>query len=65
VVIATKFGFKSSLTDPSKWTELESRQEQIKEVAEASLKRLRLMLWIYSINTALTPTCQLKTLQEQ
>src|SRR6266566_2138935 len=41
VVIATKFGFKPSPTDPSKWTELDSRPEHIKEVADASLKRLR------------------------
>ena len=41
VVIATKFGFKPSSTDPSKWTELESRPEHIKQVAEASLKRLK------------------------
>jgi len=41
VVIATKFGFKPSPTDPSKWTELESRPEYIKQVAEASLKRLK------------------------
>ncbi len=38
VVIATKFGFKSD-TD-GKWTDLDSRPEHIKEVAEASLKRL-------------------------
>ena len=40
VVIATKFGFRS---DPSKggaWTALDSRPEHIREVAEASLKRL-------------------------
>ncbi len=41
VVIATKFGFTPSSTDPSKWTELESRPEHIKQVAEASLKRLK------------------------
>ena len=41
VVIATKFGFKPSPTDPSKWTEVESRPEHIKQVAEASLKRLK------------------------
>ena len=41
VVIATKFGFKPSPTDPSKWTELESRPEHIKQVVEASLKRLK------------------------
>jgi aryl-alcohol dehydrogenase-like predicted oxidoreductase len=41
VVIATKFGFKPSPTDPSKWSELDSRPAHIKEVAEASLKRLK------------------------
>src|SRR5438105_13701881 len=41
VVIATKFGFRPSPTDPSQWTELDSRPEHRKEVAEASLKRLR------------------------
>jgi aryl-alcohol dehydrogenase-like predicted oxidoreductase len=41
VVIATKFGFTPSPTDPSKWTEVESRPEHIKRVAEASLKRLK------------------------
>lgn len=40
VVIATKFGFKPSPADPLKWSELDSRPEHIKEVAEASLKRL-------------------------
>ncbi len=39
VVIATKFGFKPA-TD-GKWTDLDSRPEHIKEVAEASLKRLK------------------------
>jgi aryl-alcohol dehydrogenase-like predicted oxidoreductase len=42
VVIATKFGFKPDLNDPSKWSELDSRPEHIKEVAEASLKRLKI-----------------------
>jgi len=41
VVIATKFGFKPSEADPSRWTELDSRPEHIKQVAEASLKRLK------------------------
>jgi aryl-alcohol dehydrogenase-like predicted oxidoreductase len=40
VVIATKFGFKANSTD-GKWTLLDSRPEHIREVAEASLKRLR------------------------
>jgi aryl-alcohol dehydrogenase-like predicted oxidoreductase len=41
IVIATKFGFKPSSGDQSRWSELDSRPEHIKEVAEASLKRLR------------------------
>jgi aryl-alcohol dehydrogenase-like predicted oxidoreductase len=41
VVIATKFGFKPSSEDESKWSELDSRPEHIKEVAEGSLKRLK------------------------
>jgi aryl-alcohol dehydrogenase-like predicted oxidoreductase len=41
VVIATKFGFKPSATDRSKWSELDSRPEHIKQVAESSLKRLK------------------------
>ena len=39
VVIATKFGFKPDAS--GKWTDLDSRPEHIKEVAEASLKRLK------------------------
>jgi aryl-alcohol dehydrogenase-like predicted oxidoreductase len=39
VVIATKFGFK--LDSDGKWTGVDSRPEHIKEVAEASLKRLK------------------------
>ncbi len=41
VVIATKFGFKPASTGESRWSELDSRPEHIKAVAEASLKRLR------------------------
>jgi aryl-alcohol dehydrogenase-like predicted oxidoreductase len=41
VVIATKFGFKPGADDPSRWSELDSRPEHIKQVAEASLKRLK------------------------
>lgn len=39
VVIATKFGFKPNAE--GRWSELDSRPEHIKEVAEASLKRLK------------------------
>src|SRR5438876_1361046 len=41
VVIATKFGFKPASTGDSRWSELDSRPQHIKEVADASLKRLR------------------------
>jgi aryl-alcohol dehydrogenase-like predicted oxidoreductase len=41
VVIATKFGFKANPDDGGKWNALDSRPAHIKEVAEASLKRLK------------------------
>jgi len=41
VVIATKFGFKPAAAGEGRWSELDSRPEHIREVAEASLKRLR------------------------
>jgi aryl-alcohol dehydrogenase-like predicted oxidoreductase len=41
VVIATKFGFKPASNGEPRWSELDSRPEHIKEVAEASLKRLK------------------------
>ena len=41
VVIATKFGFKAASKIESRWSDLDSRPERIKQVAEASLKRLR------------------------
>jgi aryl-alcohol dehydrogenase-like predicted oxidoreductase len=41
VVIATKFGFKHGENGPTPGVGLDSRPEQIKRVAEASLKRLR------------------------
>jgi len=41
VVIATKFGWKPGSDGSGRWSELDSRPEHIKEVAEASLKRLR------------------------
>jgi aryl-alcohol dehydrogenase-like predicted oxidoreductase len=40
VVIATKFGFKLDPERKQSWVGLDSRPEHIKEVAEASLKRL-------------------------
>jgi aryl-alcohol dehydrogenase-like predicted oxidoreductase len=41
VVIATKFGFKLDPDGGPQWVGLDSRPEHIKQVAEASLKRLR------------------------
>jgi aryl-alcohol dehydrogenase-like predicted oxidoreductase len=41
VVIATKFGFRHGENGPAPGTGLDSRPEQIKRVAEESLKRLR------------------------
>ncbi|MGA2297454.1 MAG: aldo/keto reductase [FCB group bacterium] len=42
VVIATKFGFKHDPKGGSQWVGLDSRPEHIKQVAEASLKRLKI-----------------------
>ena len=42
VVIATKFGFKPGNEAKARWSGLDSRPEHIKEVAEGSLKRLRI-----------------------
>ncbi len=41
VVIATKFGWKANPADGGKWNALDSRPEHIREVAEASVKRLK------------------------
>jgi aryl-alcohol dehydrogenase-like predicted oxidoreductase len=41
VVIATKFGWEANANDGGKWSALNSRPEHIKQVAEGSLKRLR------------------------
>jgi aryl-alcohol dehydrogenase-like predicted oxidoreductase len=40
-VIATKFGWEANPNDSAKWSALNSRPEHIKQVAEDSLKRLR------------------------
>ncbi len=42
VVIATKFGWKANDDGTGRWTELDSRPGHIKEVAEASLRRLKI-----------------------
>ena len=41
VAIATKFGWEANPNDGGKWSALDSRPEHIKQVAEASLKRLK------------------------
>src|ERR1700712_4372252 len=41
VVIATKFGWEADPSNDGKWTALNSRPEHIKQVAEGSLKRLK------------------------
>jgi aryl-alcohol dehydrogenase-like predicted oxidoreductase len=42
VVIATKFGWKPGSNDEKRWSALDSRPEHIKEVADASLTRLKI-----------------------
>ena len=41
VVIATKFGFKTTAQGDERWSALDGRPTHIREVAEGSLKRLR------------------------
>src|SRR3984885_8702345 len=41
VAIATKFGFKRNPDGGSRWSALDSRPAHVKEVCDASLKRLR------------------------
>jgi aryl-alcohol dehydrogenase-like predicted oxidoreductase len=41
VIIATKFGWEANPDDGDKWNALNSRPEHIKQVAEGSLKRLK------------------------
>jgi len=41
VEIATKFGWKPAFEGEARWSRLDSRPEHIKQVAEGSLKRLR------------------------
>jgi aryl-alcohol dehydrogenase-like predicted oxidoreductase len=41
VIIATKFGWAPNPNDGGKWSSLNSRPEHIKQVAEGSLKRLK------------------------
>ena len=41
VVIATKFGFKPASDNEGRWSDTDSRPEHVREVAEASLKRLK------------------------
>jgi aryl-alcohol dehydrogenase-like predicted oxidoreductase len=41
VVIATKFGWEANPSDGGKWNALNSRPEHIRQVADASLKRLK------------------------
>lgn len=41
VVIATKFGFRPASGGEARWSELDSRPEHIRQVAEGSLQRLK------------------------
>ena len=61
VVIATKFGFKLDPGGAAGWAGLDSRPEHIQEVAEASLKRLKVDAIDLSTSTASTRTCRSRT----
>jgi aryl-alcohol dehydrogenase-like predicted oxidoreductase len=58
VVIATKFGFASD--QEGRWTQLNSRPEQIKTAVEGSLKRLNIESMTCSISTGWIRRCQLR-----
>ena len=60
VVIATKFGFE---IDPATGEAggLDSQPEHIREVADASLKRLGVEVSISSTSIASIPTCRSRT----
>ena len=63
VVIATKFGFK---VEGGKQSGLDSRPAHIKEVAEASLKRLEVAaIDLFYQHRVLTRTCRSKTSRER
>ncbi len=64
VVIATKFGFKFD-SGTGKQAGLDSRPEHIKQVAEASLKRLRTNVIDLFISTVLPRTCPSRTWRER
>ena len=61
VVIATKFGFDAGRGGQARWSRLDSRPEHVKQVAEASLKRLRVTQSTSSTSTASTPRCRSRT----
>ena len=64
VVIATKFGFKLD-ADRNSGLGLNSRPEHIKEVAEASLKRLRTDVIDLFYQHRVDPECRSKTWRER
>jgi aryl-alcohol dehydrogenase-like predicted oxidoreductase len=61
VVIATKFGWEANPNDGGKWTALNSRPEHIKQVAEASLKRLKVDVIDLFYQHRVDGTCRSKT----
>ena len=65
VVIATKFGFELDPNGGPQWIGVDSRPEHIRQVAEASLKRLKIEAIDLFISIVLTRKYLLKMLQEQ
>jgi aryl-alcohol dehydrogenase-like predicted oxidoreductase len=61
VVIATKFGWAPAHDGEARWSRLNSRPQHIKEVAEASLKRLKVDAIDLTTSTAWIPRCRSKT----
>jgi len=61
VAIATKFGFAPDSGSDSRWSRLDSRPRHVKEVAEASLRRLKVDAITSSISTGSTPRFRSRT----
>ena len=57
VVIATKFGWEANPEDGGKWNALNSRPEHIKQVAEDSLKRLKIDAIDLLLSASRRPEC--------
>ena len=64
VVIATKFGHQTAFNGEARWSRLNSRPEQIKQVAEDSLERLKVDAIDLFYQHRVNPEVPMKTWRE-